>query len=397
MIVKSEYFNDYIGPRALFDQNYIPPKILHRIKEENNLNSLLNDSFSDNFSCSVLYQGLKGIGKKVIINKVIKDLAFQNQKNTFISEISVDCKDKDLQEIMFSLLAEVSLIGNYEIKITSILNSSISDLWNTFKLVTSKLTNPLILVFNNIEDLKPVLFKKFLKYSKETNTTLISTVNRVNRSNTFDILNEFDYKKKLEFYSYSELFDILKQRVMLTFLHEIDTELIEFITDLIFEHYVPVPGKGIEIFKELYPLLKNPKSIHFLDLVDLIQNQFDTIQVTDEFSLLTYISEEDLLIIIFLDNIANFFLHHSNYYITNKKLEEIYVISCESIEYDVSKTQYHNIIRNLLSVGIINLSKKNLGNTIASGYNNLSDASCYYLIINPRNLKTIVDSIFDKD
>lgn len=396
MIVKSETFNDYIGPKALFDVNYVPPKLLYRAKEENYLNSLLNDSLSDNFCCNVLYQGLQGIGKKVIINKVTKDLIYQNQLDSIIYEFSIDCKNKNLHEIIFGLISDLSFMCDFELNLTSFLKASVSELWNTFKLITSKITNPLIMVFNNIEDLKPQNFKKFLNYGKETKTTLISTVNRVNRSETFDLLNEFDYKKKLEFYSYSELLDILKQRVSLTFMHEIDIELIEYITDLIFEHYVPVPGKGIEIFKELYPLLKDPKYISHLDFISLIQNQFDSIQISDEFSLLSYISEEELLIIIFLDNIANFFLRNSNYYISNKKLKELYIISCESIEYNASKTQYNDILRNLRSVGLINISKKSFKFERASIFSKISDDTHFYLLINPKQLKTIVDSIFGK-
>ncbi|MEJ2295409.1 MAG: hypothetical protein P8Y23_11675, partial [Candidatus Lokiarchaeota archaeon] len=293
MIVKTETLNNYAGPKALFDNNFIPPKLLHRDREEKNLNSLLFDSLSDHFCCSVLYQGLQGIGKKVIINKVIYDLGSEDQLNSEIINVRIDCKEKDVHEIFFNLISDLSTMCKLELNLSLLLNYKVSELWNAFKLITSKFVNPMILIFHNIEDLKSSIFKKFLKYSKETKTTLISTVNRVNRSNTFDLLNEFDYKKKLEFYSYSELLDILNQRISLTFKHEIDTELIEYITDLIFEHYVPVPGKGIEIFKELYPLLKNPNYTSNLDYINLIQKQFDLIQVSDEFSLLTYISEED--------------------------------------------------------------------------------------------------------
>ena len=396
MIVKPEACNEYVGPKALFDVNYVPPTLLYRVREVKNLNSLLYDSVLDNFCCTILYQGLEGIGKKAIINKVIKDLNTQNKIYSNVYELIVDCKEKDLHEIIFSLITDLSLIPKFELNPASLLNHSISELWNTFKLVMSKIEKPLILVFNNIEDLKPSNFKKFIKYSQETKTSLITTVNRVNRTNTFDLLNEFDYKKKLDFYSYSELLDILKQRIALTFMHEIDIELIEYITDSIFEHYVPVPGKGIDILKELYPFLKNPNNTLYLDYINLIQNQFDSIQFSDEFSLLTYISEEELLIIIFLDNLANFFLSKPNYYISNEKLEELYIISCESIEYEVSKIQYSNIIRNLISIGLINISKKTLRVYGTSEFNENSDNSQYYLIINPKLLKAIVDAIFSK-
>lgn len=396
MIVKSETYNEYVGPKALFDVNYIPPTLLYRVKEENNLTSLLNDSLSDNFCCRILYQGLQGIGKKAIVNKVIKDLITKNKSNSIIYELIVDCKEKALTEIIFSLITDLSKISKCDINLTSFLSYNISELWNTFKLVMSRIKNPLILVFNNTEDLAPSNFKKILKYSQETKTTLISTVNRVNRTDNLDLLNEFDYKKKLDFYSYSELLEILKQRVTLTFMHETDSELIEYITDLIFEHYVPVPGKGIEILKELYPLLKNPNHNQHLDYINLIQSQFDLIQVSDEFSLLSYISEEELLMVIFLDNLANYFLSNSKYFISNEQLWELYAITCESIEYDVSRIQYYTIIQNLKSVGLINISKKNLKLDKTSEFNKISSDSYYYLIINPRQLKAIVDAIFSK-
>ncbi|TFG02061.1 MAG: hypothetical protein EU542_05800 [Promethearchaeota archaeon] len=396
MIIKPKTCIEYVGPKALFDGNYIPPTLLYRVKEEKNLNSLLYDSVLDNFCCTILYQGLQGIGKKAIINKVIKNLTTQNKFHSDIHKLIVDCKEKDMHEIIFSLITDLSLIPNFNLNPVSFLNSTISELWNIFKLIMSKIEKPLILVFNNIEDLKPSNFRKFIKYSQETKTTLISTINRINRTNTFDLLNEFDYKKRLDLYCYSELLDILKQRIRLSFMHEIDIELIEYITDLIFEHYVPVPGKGIDILKELYPLLKNPNNTCHLDYINLTQTQFDTINFPDEFSLLTYISEEELLMIIFLDNLANFFLSNSNYYISNEKLEELYIISCESIESEVSKIQYTNIIRNLMSIGLINTSKKALRVNGTSEFNENSNNSLFYLIINPKQLKAIVDAIFSK-
>ncbi|MFX0012056.1 MAG: hypothetical protein ACFE9R_17215, partial [Candidatus Hermodarchaeota archaeon] len=61
MISTQNNNSNFVGPRALFDQSYIPPQILYRKKEEKSLFSILNDSFSDNFSLNVLYQGIQGI------------------------------------------------------------------------------------------------------------------------------------------------------------------------------------------------------------------------------------------------------------------------------------------------------------------------------------------------
>ena len=92
MIVKSNINYTSVGPKALFDHNFIPPNLLHRKKEEKSLYSILDDSISDDYSLNILYQGIDGIGKKVIINKVINDLLIQKNGYNQISKVIIDCK-----------------------------------------------------------------------------------------------------------------------------------------------------------------------------------------------------------------------------------------------------------------------------------------------------------------
>ncbi|MFX1287814.1 MAG: hypothetical protein ACFFFY_04550, partial [Promethearchaeota archaeon] len=339
MLSSSKINSSFVGPRALFDQSYIPPQILYRKKEEKALFSILKDSFLDKFCLNILYQGIQGIGKKVIINKVIRDLSLLNPELVNIRKVYVDCRDKNIEEIIISLLTEIGFHQNINFNFKSIIDSNISDLWNIFKLTCKKANFNLLFVFNNIECLKPEFFKKFLQYGKETNISLISTGNQILKSSTLDILSEFDIKKRLNYFSYNELHDIIKQRISLTFKHEVDKELIEFIIDLIFEHHVPVPGKGIEILRDLYPFLSKQVELNHLEIFEILQNQFESLQITDEFSMLSYISEVELLTIIFLDNLSNYFLKKSNFYITIKDLNELYELSCESINFEKSKEE----------------------------------------------------------
>ena len=196
---------------------------------------------------------------------------------------------------------------NINFNFKSIINSNISNLWNLFKLTCRKVDHNLVFIFNNIEHLESETFKKFLQYGKDTSVSFLATVNQALKPSTLDLLSEFDLKKKLNYFSYKERFYILKQRVSLTCLREVDKELVEFITDLIFEHYVPVPGKGIEILREIYPVLNQQVSLNNLEISEILRNQFDSLQATDEFSMLSYISEAELLTIIFLDNLSNHF------------------------------------------------------------------------------------------
>ena len=262
------------------------------------------------------------------------------------------------------------------------MNCNLSDLWKIFKLACQKIEFKPIFVFNNIEHLDPKIFNKFLQYGRETKISFLSTINKILRPSSYDLYSNFDLKVNLNYFSYNQLFDILRQRTSLSFLQDIDRELIEYITDLIFEHYVPVPGKGVEILKELYPNIKENKPLSF-GLFEIIQNQFDSNQMFDEFSMLSYIAEEELLNIIFLDNLSGFFLNKNHYYIKLNELKDLYYISCENLDYKKSNQEFDKIIKTYQNIGIIKNSKHTLEER-------------FFMTIAPRQLKTIMDTIFTK-
>lgn len=396
MIVDSNNFNEYVGPKAIFDPNYIPPQLLYREKEEKSLSSILNDAISDKFYLNILYQGVQGIGKKVIINKVLKDLSIKNKELTTIHKICIDCKEKTLEDLIFSILTELNHFLDFNFNFNSVINSKISHLWNILKLACKKLNCDLFFLFYNIESLQPNIYKKFLHFGKETNITLISTVNKILKPSTLDILSEFDLKKRLKYFNYSELYSILKQRVSLTFHKEIDNELIRYITDLICEHYIPVPGKGIEILRDIYPLLIDERKFKNGEIIDICQNEFDSLQIADEFSILNYISEENFLNIIFFDNLSNYFSKKLKYYISLSELKELYDISCESLEYNKNLDEFKDIIKRLLNFGILSGSKRKQIKKQSYLLSNASNYDFFFLSLNPKHLKAIVDAIFNK-
>ncbi len=386
----------FVGPKAIFDPNFIPPQLLFRKKEIISLNSILTDSLSDGFCLNILYQGINGIGKKVIANKVIDDLSRENNGYNDIHKVFIDCKEKNFEELTFSVLNDLVNISKLDFNFESLLNSNLSHLWNVFKLICKKTDLNLFFIFANVEHLKPDIFKKFLHLGKENNITSIYTINKILRPTTIDILSEFDLKKKLSYFSYKELFSILKQRVLLTFSHEVDEDLIKYITDLICEQYVPVPGKGIEIIRDIYPILKENQIICDFRLIELCQSHFDHMQINDEFSMLNYMSEKDFLNIIFLDNLSNYFISNMNYYIALNELEEIYSISCESLEYVKNMNEFHDIIKELSSIGILRPSKKSQKKKISSFFDNSANTDSYFMVISPNQLKALIDTLFER-
>lgn len=396
MIAKTNVNDKYIGPKALFDPNYIPPCLLYRKKEEDSLFSIIEDSISDEYSLNILYQGINGIGKKAIVNKVLNDLLIQNEDFIQINNVFVDCKEKNIKELIFSLLSEINTFSNFNINFQIILNSNLSQLWNTFKFICNKIDSPLFFIFNNIEYIEPEVFKKFLQLSRDTNITLISTANKIIKPGTIDLISEFDFKNKLNFFTYHELYTILKQRASLCFSHEIDKDLLRYITDLICEQFVPVPGKGIEILRDLYPLLKNKKNSDKIELLEICQRDFENLQISDEFSMLNYISEEDILTVIFLDNLSNYFISKMNYYISFRELQELYEISCETLEYKKDYNELVKLKEQFINFGLLKPSKRTYQHINA--YKNYSDLNydLFFILINPKQIKLIIDTIFNQ-
>ncbi|MFW9972455.1 MAG: hypothetical protein ACFFDF_19880 [Candidatus Odinarchaeota archaeon] len=396
MIIKSNVNKNYIGPKALFDPNYIPPQLLYRKKEENSLFSILTDSISDGFCLNVLYHGMNGIGKRVIVNKVINDLLKQNKDYVKINKVCVNCKEKETDELIFTLLNELVSFSPIDFDYRTILDSNLAHLWNTFKFICNKIDSHLFFIFNNVEYLDPEIFQKFLQFSKDTNITLISTVNKFLQSGTMDLLSEFDFKHKLDFFSYHELYSILKQRVLLSFSHEIDKDLIKYITDLICEEYVPVPGKGIEILRDIYPIVKRTKGICNFELIEICHNEFDTFQISDEFNIISFLSEEDILTIIFLDNLSNFFINKTKYYVSIDDLYELYELSCESLEYEKSNSEFQDLIEDLLKICILKPSKRKFDkNPCHENFSNFK-SNFFFCLMKPKQIKIIIDTIFDQ-
>ncbi|MFX0030721.1 MAG: hypothetical protein ACFE8B_16025, partial [Candidatus Hermodarchaeota archaeon] len=253
----------------------------------------------------------------------------------------------------------------------------------------------LFFIFTNVEYMKPEIFKKFLHIGKETKITSIYTINKIMQPTAINLLSQFDFKKKLNYFSYKELYSILKQRISLAISHEVDEEIIKYISDLVCEQYVPVPGKGIEILRDLYPILKNQQKIMNWDLIELCQNHFDQIQIHDEFSILNYISDEDFLHIIFLDNLTNYFISKMNYYVSLKELEELYHVSCEALEYEKSNREFRSLVKDLLNTGIIRPSKRTLWGRNTQLLENLDKNNSYFMVISPNQLKAIIDTLFN--
>ncbi len=55
-------------------------------------------------------------------------------------------------------------------------------------------------------------------------------------------------------------------------------------TDLIVEHYAPIPGKGIELLRRIYKVLSSQGELIHKNIVKICQSQFDKNYMVDEFT-----------------------------------------------------------------------------------------------------------------
>ncbi len=131
-------------------------------------------------------------------------------------------------------------------------------------------------------------------------------------------------------------------------------------------------------------------------MLDLCQERLDIAPNFDEFYLLNYISEEDLLTAVFIDNLSSYFLNKAKYYISKTQLNDLYQISCESLEYDKNLVEFNELINSFERIGIINSSKKTIIQNRKTNVDIKPESTCYFLNINPIKLKAMVDAIFNK-
>ena len=85
-----------------------------------------------------------------------------------------------------------------------------------------------------------------------------------------------------------------------------------------------------------------------------------------------------------------------NFYITLNELEEIYNISCETLEYEKNKNEFQNIIKELINIGVVRPSKKSQRENKPYLFNDTTNTVSYFMVISPNQLKALIDTLFEK-
>lgn len=372
MVVESP-FNGY--PRALFDPNYIPPKLLHRTKEIKNLWNLFRSSLNpdDYFNFNAYIYGIHGVGKTVFTRYFVGLLKhkFQDKFIDFYLDLAFKSPNENLrllvEEYSHSISKEFTFLPNTQ------------KLWSYFHFLRKKTDIPLILVLDNVNTANQILFEKFIRYSKDLKLSIISTSQipvSDYRKNSELFAQNLDFSLPLELYSSSALLDILTQRISLAFPINLETNLKKYIVDIVTEFDLYRPSTCINFLKAIYQHLINGRDItpslirdSSKDLVEFpYQEDLNYLLEFDESSI-------DLFILPLLEKLAIYFNNHSNIYLSSKELSQLYKITCDELEFPYRQNQYQKFLDKLLFNGFIYSSKFKY-----------DDENSFFMIVDPKIL-----------
>lgn len=238
------------NPTPLFDELYIPPKLLHRDDEVELLQRLIIETFENNLSLKALVSGIPGIGKTVysnytsnsVKNKIKLKFSYVNTFRT-APELILEKLCYNLKFRRRSESLDISVLHKYILK-------KVKRGIFIFDKVNYKNVSFILSLIENIS--KPGVF--FL---------LITNYDDLLKLRYFESKKEnfSDIVIVLKTYTESQLLDITKQRASLVFPYMLDEELIEFIADIVAEYDFSRPATVIEFLRMLYPLILMKKPV----------------------------------------------------------------------------------------------------------------------------------------
>ena len=111
---------------------------------------------------------------------------------------------------MVSMVLNTPKFEKFDLNENELALLTLPRLWNILKLSCKKSEAYKIFVFQNVENIDPILLIKFLNLGKEMRFSTLTTLNKTNIKTGLDVLSKFDVKKKLGLYKSRQLFDITK-------------------------------------------------------------------------------------------------------------------------------------------------------------------------------------------
>ncbi|MHA1672986.1 MAG: hypothetical protein ACTSYI_05110 [Promethearchaeota archaeon] len=394
----------YIGPRAIFRHNFIPPKIIPRQKKTEVIHGVIQDALEDNYTTNLTLYGLKGAGKNLMMNVIFQWFQLQNNsdksaKSDSLSPIilPVDCADQELGQIIFTVLQDLCQTLNVNLKLEDAMTWDTITLWNTFKLLLRKCERPVILYMQKIEYVEDEIMEKFLNFAKSTeNLHILSSINTGNQFYAFNQFSQLDHRVRLGILDKSELMDVASQRSTMAFKNYIEPTALNLIVDYIIEYGTKVPGSCINILKRIYPIIEEKGEILAEDIRRIIQYHFEGVTI-DSLAMVDYVMKTSIEERLFLDYLINHFRNPAQFYIKKNEIRRAYRMTAEELGFSVQSMELGSRFQNITNAQILRPShfvQNEQKEQYPSNEKDFLPNKNYYLSIPVEGVNQIIDMSF---
>ena len=351
-----------IGPAAIFNPFFIPPRLLHREKELKVAEAFLEDGINYQYPLHLAVTGINGIGKTAFVNYLAEKI-----KDAYgFPKIFLNMHDSDSKYFLEKIVNDRnnSVVKN-EVEYVS--NGTYKDSF-------------LVLVLDDVDPYSS-LFRKVLRESKKRNMIVLASVDArtLSKKSLSNLQTHLDFILKLGIYTPSQLFDITLQRVKLAFPIEIDIDVVSYITDLVCEFDINRPSVTIEMLRRLYPLVASGMEI---TVEDVRKCSHDLLWIlNDDLIILEALRNMKFESILLLEKVASHFSRRpKKAYLSLKELRNLYYLVCDEIEDEAAKYLFNECLEELMDSEIL--------------YRSSFNKTYFYLAIPPKLLLNLINALF---
>ncbi|MHA2001136.1 MAG: hypothetical protein ACTSVU_03500, partial [Promethearchaeota archaeon] len=361
----------YIGSRAIFDPNFVPPHFNPRVKKAQLIQGTISNAIEDEYSTNINLYGLKGSGKNLHINHFLDWLEHSgmNSSNSISTKplhiIRVDCSQKDLGQLFFGMINELGKFLGLKLNLSDIMQMTPANQWNSFKLLIQKVKAPIIMYLHETEQLEPQYISKIFNFAKEAkNLQIITSINTGVQRYSFRQYNAMDHKIRMDTYETGELLNIVDQRSTMAFQNGLSVDTQKMVVDLVSEFDMQVPGSCVKMLCEINPIIQQKGDVTSEDLRELSQYFFDSYNI-DSLSMADFVMNTSIEDRLFLDYLIGYFRLPSQFFIPFQEIKNAYRMSCEELGAQTRNKQFLQSFSKITKAHILRPCRHAITNNIS--------------------------------
>ena len=348
---KSKSKVQFIGPRALFDKSFVPPKVYGQKKMVEDFRGYLKDFSEDGLSCITSVSGNQGTGKKLLTRRTLNSLSKEAKMNTEL--LLIECEKKNIVSLLTDLIGFFVRIHKKQVKDELILNASIDELWNLVQQLSDNLAVNSLIMFDSAESIDRRLMKKMIALAKKrTKMNLLFSFNI--SGSTMKMVEIYNCDKNIQMpeFKNSELYSITKDRADMAFKSGLPTPMLAFVVDSVKEFGAKNPGSCVDFLKEIYPTIYANNEISADEARFHARYHFE-LKMMDSISIADFIMDSNMTERIFLDNMITCFKEENLLYASFNKIEEAYNMTGELLEFKPEKNELFSLVEKFMDNYII--------------------------------------------